>query len=481
VPNAILSSTHRRVIRCFACLFSFAVGASAAGADIPAQARRVLEVRKIPLDSLGLWIQEVGSDEPMVAHGAGRAFNPASAIKLLTTWAALEVLGPAYTWKTEVYGNGTLSDGILDGDLILKGYGDPYLTSEAFWRMLGALRRAGLREITQDLVIDDSYFAVPPEDPGAFDSQPFRSYNVAPNALLVNFKTVRFEFFANGGDLRVGMDPQLKNLVVRNRLKLADGRCRGYQAGVSFDIPDRQTLSRVVLAGNFPAACAPYSMSRTVLRHHTYALGLFETLWAQMGGRFAGRVRKDLAPENAEPILAVGSKPLGEIIRSINKYSNNVMTRQLLYTLGAEAFGSPATPEHGRQAIVDFLATRGLPSDGLVIDNGAGLSRQTRITAELLGGVLSQAFASPFMAEYVASLSLPGLDGTTRRRFRGRPEVGQMHLKTGRIDHVAAIAGFVQGNSGRRFVVVALLNHTDVHRGPGEEFQNALLRWLTAQ
>ncbi len=463
-----------------ACLFAIAI-APLAAADIPAEARQVLNVRNVPLDRVGLWVQEVGSDKPMVAHGANRALNPASAIKLLTTWAALEVLGPAYTWKTEVYANGVLSDGVLDGDLILKGFGDPYLTSEAFWRMLGALRRAGLGEITQDLVIDDSYFAVPREDPGAFDSQPFRSYNVAPNALLVNFKTVRFEFFANNGELRVGMDPHLSNLAVRNRIKLAQGRCRGYQAGISFDIPDRQTLSRVVLAGNFPSACAPYGLSRSVLRHHTYALGLFETLWEQMGGRFQGRVRKDLAPENAEPILTVSSKPMGEVIRSINKYSNNVMTRQLLYTLGANASGPPATPESGRAAITDFLAARGLQPDGLVIDNGAGLSRRTRITAELLAGVLMQAFSSPFMAEYVASLSLPGLDGTLRRRFRGRPEAGQMHLKTGRIDHVAAIAGFVQGQSGRRFVVVALLNHTDVHRGPGEEFQNALLRWLVAQ
>ena len=293
----ILNSACRYLIASVAILLVGAGIAVTANADIPAQARRVMEVRNIPLDSLGLWVQEVGQDEPLIDHGSEQPLNPASAIKLLTTWVALEALGPTYTWTTEVYGNGPFDDGILDGDLILKGHGDPYLTSEAFWRMLAALRRAGLREITQDLVIDDSHFAVPLEDPGAFDSQPFRSYNVAPNALLVNFKTVRFEFFAGDDEVRVGMDPELGNLALRNRLKLSNGRCRGYQAGISFDIPDRQTLSRVVLAGNFPAACAPYSLSRSVLRHHTYALGLFQTLWQQLGGRFDGRVRKDLAPE----------------------------------------------------------------------------------------------------------------------------------------------------------------------------------------
>ncbi len=438
-------------------------------------------MRNIPQSAVGLWVHEVGEENPLASHGAETAFNPASVIKLVTTWVALEVLGPAYTWKTEVYVNGPVTGGVLDGDLILKGYGDPYLTTEAFWRMLGALRRAGVKEIAQDLVIDDSYFAVPQENPGAFDGQPFRSYNVAPNALLINFKTVRFEFYASGDKVRVATDPPLGNLSIRNRINVAAGRCRGFQAGISFDIPDRQTLGRVVLSGNFPRACSPYGMSRSVLRHHTFALGLFQALWAQQGGRFNGRVRLDLAPQDAEPILTATSQPLGEVIRSINKYSNNVMTRQLLYTLAADTFGEPATPEHGRQAIVEHLQLRDIDTAGLVIDNGAGLSRQTRITAKSLAQVLLKAFSSPFMAEYVASMSLPGLDGTTRRRFRDRPEAGQMHVKTGRIDDVAAIAGLVQARSGRRFVLVAILNHADVHRGPGEEFQDALLTWLSAQ
>lgn len=466
------------LVAIFMFMASLPIGVSA---QIPAAGLRVLETRNIAPTALGLWIQEVGAEEPLATHGAERALNPASVIKLVTTWAALEVLGPAYTWKTEVYSNGPTVDGVLDGDLILKGYGDPYLTTEAFWRMLGALRRAGIKEIAHDLVIDDSHFAVPPENPGAFDGQPFRSYNVAPNALLINFKTVRFEFYASGDRVRVAADPPLSNLSIRNRLSMATGRCRGYQAGISFDIPDRQTLSRVVLSGSFPEACAPYSLSRSVLRHDTYVLGLFQTLWAQHGGRFNGRVRKDLAPQDAEPILTAHSEPLGEVIRSINKYSNNVMTRHLLYTLAAEAAGVPATPEGGREAILQHLQRRRIDTKGLFIANGAGLSRQTRVTAKSLGQVLLQAWASPYVAEYVASLSLPGLDGTTRRRFRGKPQAGQMHLKTGRIDHVAAIAGFVQGRSGRRFVLVALLNHADVHRGPGQEFQDALLTWLTAQ
>ena len=462
-------------------LFLLAAAAPLPSQELPASVGRVMAAHGIPPQALGLWVQRADAVEPLIAHRSQASLNPASTIKLLTTWAALDILGPAYQWKTEVYADAPIVDGVLDGDLYLKGYGDPYLTTESFWKLLGALRRVGLREITGDLAIDDSYFAVPREDPGAFDRQPFRSYNVLPNALLINFKSVRFHFFAAGKEVRVATDPQLANLQIRNRLKPTGGRCRGYQAGISFQIPDRQTAQRVVLTGNFPVACAPYGFARSVLRHHTYAYGLFEVLWEQLDGRFNGRVRKDLAPDNADPLLTWPSASLAEVIRSINKFSNNVMTRQLLYTLGVEQMGVPGAPETGRQAIVDHLETRGMDSSGLVIDNGAGLSRQTRISAGLLGRVLAAAYQGPFMPEYIASMSIPGLDGTTRRRFAGRVEAGRMHVKTGRIDHVAAIAGFVHAASGQTYIVVALLNHEGAHRGPGEEFQNALLSWVHEQ
>ena len=466
---------------CFAvglCLAQYAGFAS--GEELPKQLNRILQAHQVPEDRVGVWVQAVGDEQPLLQLGADRNLNPASTIKLVTTWIALDLLGPAYTWRTEVFADQPIVDGVLDGDLYLKGYGDPYLTTEAFWKMLSRLRRFGLREITGDLAFDDSLFAVPQLNPGAFDGQPYRSYNVLPNALLINFKAVRFEFFSDGGSVRVATDPELANLKIRNRLRLVDGPCRGYQAGISFSIPDRQTGQRIELSGTFPKTCAPYGFSRSVLRHHTYAYGLFEVLWSQLGGRFNGRVRKDLAPER-DPLLSWSSEPLAQVIRSINKYSNNVMTRQLIYTLALEKMGAPATPENGRQVIVEHLEALGEDATGLVIDNGAGLSRETRISPRLMAAVLRRAYASPQMPEFIASMSLPGLDGTTRRRFVGRPQAGRMHIKTGRIDHVAAIAGFVKAKSNTHYVVVALLNHTDVHRGPGKEFQDALLTWVHSQ
>jgi len=464
-------------------LFLCFAGIGAGIADeLPDTLQRILSGHGVPADGLSVLVQAVDADAPVLSHNSQTLRNPASTIKILTTWVALDELGPTYTWPTEVYFLGAWDGRRLDGDLGIKGYGDPYLVTEELWKLLRALRRIGLEEITGDLVIDASYFDGNGGDPGEFDGQPFRTYNVLPDALLVNFKAVRFQFLEDSvsRDVRISADPWPSNLTIRNDLELVDGPCRGYQAGISFDLRDAATGRTAVFSGQFPASCSPYSLTRSVLQHDSYAYGLFATLWRQLGGRINGGVRRDEIADAAEPALTWRSPPLAETIRSINKFSNNVMTRQLLYTLSAEAAGVPGTEAGGIETIETYLREQDLDPDSLHLDNGAGLSRQTRVSAELLADVLLLAAGSPHGPEFLASLSLGGLDGTTRGRFRRGNVAGDMHVKTGRLDHVSALAGYVHTPSAETYVVVAMLNAPDVHRGPGEELQDALVRWVHA-
>ncbi|HSG65982.1 MAG TPA: D-alanyl-D-alanine carboxypeptidase/D-alanyl-D-alanine-endopeptidase, partial [Gammaproteobacteria bacterium] len=449
-----------------------------AQAELPPSLQRILNGHSIPPGDVSLWVQAVAAREPVISHLADTPRNPASTIKLLTTWVALDQLGPTYTWPTEIYYLGDYVGSELRGDLGLKGYGDPYLVTEEFWKLLGALRRSGLEDVEGDLIVDDSYFAPFDEDPGAFDGQPHRTYNVTPSAVLVNFKAVRFQFLPDPqGGVRITADPQPSNLDVDNRVRLVDGPCRGYQAGISFELADAAGRS-AVFGGQFPRACAPYSLSRSVLQHDTFAYGVYRTLWAELGGRHRGGMRRGVVPEGFEPALTWRSRPLAEVIRSVNKFSNNVMTRQLLYTLGGETAGAPATPEAGVAAIEAYLEQRDLDIGTLVVANGAGLARETRISTRLLAEVLLAAARSPLAPEYLASLSLGGLDGTTRGRFNGHSVTGRLHVKTGRLDHVSALAGYVHAGAGIDYVVVIMLNSPDAHRGPGEELQEALVRWV---
>ncbi|WP_405238274.1 D-alanyl-D-alanine carboxypeptidase/D-alanyl-D-alanine endopeptidase [Lentisalinibacter orientalis] len=451
------------------------LAATPAAAALPPQVQAVLDGHGLDPDDLSIHVQELGSGREVLAHNADAPRNPASVLKLLTTFAALDELGPAHTWQTDVYLDGRLEDGVLDGDLILRGGGDPYLVQERFWLLLRELRRRGLQRIEGDLILDTGYFQPAPEDRGAFDNQPLRAYNVTPHALLVNFNVVRFWFEPAADGVLVDMEPPLANLRVDNRLQPAAGRCRGYQRGIA--VRARRDERAVTFSGDFPAACGRYSLARSVLGHEDFVFGLFTALWRETGGELGGGLVVAETPPGAERLFTMTSLPLGEVIRSINKYSNNVMTRQLLFTLGAERYGPPGTEEKGRRAVAAWLDDRGFRFPELVLENGAGRSREARITARHMGELLTAAWASPWMPEFAASMAISGMDGTYGRR-RGGTIAGRARLKTGSLDHVSTLAGYLQAGDGTRYAVVVLHNAGEVHRGPGDELQDALLEWL---
>ena len=445
-------------------------------ADLPAGVERILTLREVPPASASFFVVELDNGEILLDWLSDEPRNPASTMKLLTTLVALDELGPAYRWRTEVYALGTIEDGVLDGDLLLKGYGDPFLVTDRVWQLTREIRRAGVHHVTGDLVLDDSWFDVIDYDPAAFDNQPLRAYNVGPNALLMNLKVVRYWFEPEGDGVAVQLDPPLDNLLIDNRLRTRPGACRGFQRGIAVSMND--TLDEVTFSGRFPAGCKRYAMDRTVLDANRYAYGLFRALWEESGGHLGGSWRRAIAPEDVEPLVTFRSLPLQDVIERVNKHSNNVMARQLLYTLAAERRGEPGTEAAGLEVVSDWLRRHGLGNCCTAMQNGSGLSRAARITATDLAWLLQFAWQRPYMPEFVSSLSLAGYDGTLRRRFDYRGLDGQAHMKSGRLDHVSALAGYLQSRSGRRFAVVSIVNHDDVHRGPGDELHEALLRWV---
>ncbi len=469
----------------WAAATALAAAAPAAAVSVPDTAlpdtvARAAKSLNVPESGISLWVQPVDRARPEIAFNADVPRNPASTLKLVTTYAVLQGLGPAYTWRTDVFLEQPPKAGRVAGDVWVRGYGDPYLVAEEYWKLADQLRKRGIRRIDGDLVFDDSYFQLDSEDPGAFDHQPNRVYNLPPAPLLVNFNAVRFVVRpdADGHSVEVSPDPPLPNLELTNRLELYQAPCVGYQRGVAVDV-EADTRDRVLLEGRFPTGCDEYALTRTVLRPESYAFGLFDLYWQDLGGELKGRWRLGKVPESlSKPFIEHRSRPLGDIIRLVNKYSNNVMTRNLELTLGAETYGPPATEDKGRKAVFEVLAANGIDTDGLVFSNSAGLSRDSRISARQLAGVLAAAWKGPFMPEFLSSLSIAGLDGTMSQRLAGTDAAGRMHLKTGTLDDVSAVAGYVLTTSGRRLIVVMLINAKDAHRGPGEDLEDATLRWL---
>jgi D-alanyl-D-alanine carboxypeptidase/D-alanyl-D-alanine-endopeptidase (penicillin-binding protein 4) len=459
-----------------------ALAARASEATLPAAVSRAMQSAGIPAGSVSIYVREANTNEIIVAAAADVPRSPASTIKVLTTYAALEMLGPGYTWKTRAYVDGKLANGVLSGDLVLVGGGDPYMTSERWWNFVQNLRENGVAKISGDIVIDNSYFAALDETRADFDAQPFRSYNVLPDALMVNFQTSRFTFAARAQRERASIivNPLPSNLVIDNRVRIVTGRCSS-NGGIEFDTVDPKDPTKLVIRGTFAQSCGSYSIRRAIMTAPDHAYGTFRTMWTQSGGAIDGTGRTGILPEGARLIHEYESLPMPDVIRLVNKYSNNVMARHLLLTLGAERFGAPGTIEGGRHAVREWLVSRGIEIPGFVLDNGSGLSREERVTARGLGELLDAAWHSPFMPEFASSLPLSATDGTLRNRFKSVGMQGRIRLKTGRIDDVSGLAGFVNAASGKTFVVVIIINHPGAHRGTGEAVQSELVRWVFAQ
>lgn len=473
------------MLRFFSRIFLFSSLAFFTYADeLPARLTNALSYADIPLSSMSLLVQPLEGQEPIINLNPDVSRNPASTIKVITSYAALEILGPGYRWPTEFYLRGDLKNGVLKGDLGIKGYGDPYMVIEDFWKLLRALRREGIEKIDGDLILDASYFAPIDEDMGAFDNQPARTYNLPPNALMVNFQTAHFRFNpeSSGGNkkVRVDVDPELPSLRIENRLRSVSGRCGGYNKGIAIQVANLPARDLIQLDGKHPASCSNYQLSRTVLQADSYFYDLFSVLWKQLGGSITGTYKSAALniTEDEEPFMVWKSLPFREILTSTNKYSNNTMTRHLLLTMAAEEVGVPAQTGYGIQVIKQFLEQRGMDTSKASVQNGSGLSRDVRVDAKLMMDVLMDAYKSSNAAEFIASLPINGIDGTMRSRLKGEASEGMAHIKTGRLDDVIALSGIVQSRKGKRYALVFMINHKDVHRGVGNDIGDLIIDWL---
>ena len=436
-------------------------------ADLPKAGAAALRAAGIPETAVALWVQEVGA-RPRLTFRGDAPMNPASVMKLVTTYAALELLGPAYRWKTEAY---------LDGEhLVLRGYGDPKLNYESFWMLLRNLRGRGLRELRGDVVLDRSYFA--PAQLGPFDSDTFRPYNVSPDALLVNFKSLRFTFIPEPEKgVRVFAEPALPGMELVNALKLGGASCpdsnRAFRELIQASFQTQPP--RASFTGLYPLTCGERELNVALHDPLDYVAGMLRQLWTELGGTWNGTLREGVASPAARLIYVHESEPLADAVRDINKFSNNVMARQLFLTLAAERAGPPARAEEAARVIKEWVAAKKIAAPELVLENGSGLSRLERISAGHLAALLQAAWRSAVMPEFISSLPVVAADGTMRKRLHGQRIAGNAHIKTGLLSDARSIAGYVLDRHGRRQVVVMMVNHP---RAPqADAAMDALLEW----
>ncbi|WP_088282437.1 D-alanyl-D-alanine carboxypeptidase/D-alanyl-D-alanine-endopeptidase [Ideonella sp. A 288] len=451
-----------------------APAAPARNPQLPPEVRAALARAQVPPEAMAVVVQEAGSaDAPWLAWQARQPMNPASLFKLVTTLAGLELLGPGHQWVTPVWLDGSVRDGVLDGSLVIKGSGDPKLVVERVWLLLRRVQQMGVREIRGDIVLDRSAFQPDASAPGDFDGEPLRPYNVRPDALVLSYQSVLYTFTPDAarGIARVVAEPALAGVQVDAQVPLAGGACDDWRAGLKATPLDP---ARMRFGGAYPASCGERTWALAHADATGFASRLLRAMWQEMGGTLGGTVRDGAAP-TSPPTFELRSPPLAEVVRDINKFSNNVMAQQLFLTLGLVQ-GSGGHAESARTVLRRWLAQR-LGADeaaGVIVDNGSGLSREGRLSAAALAALLQAAWQGPLMPELLSSLPLAGLDGTLRQT---RAAVGRAHLKTGSLRDVVGVAGVVDAAAGRRLVVVALINHDRAQQA--RPALDALVRWAS--
>ncbi|GGJ89856.1 D-alanyl-D-alanine carboxypeptidase/D-alanyl-D-alanine endopeptidase [Pseudomonas matsuisoli] len=434
---------------------------STSNATLPESVQQMLKSAKIGNDALSVVTLPLSAPGIETYINPDVSVNPASTMKLVTTFAALELLGPTYQWRTEFYTDGQVKNGVLHGNLYLKGGGDPKLNMERLWLLMRDLRNNGVSQVTGDLIMDRSYFKHPQLKPFNDDGDdPYKPYLVGPDSLLVNLKSVRMIARSEGGTVRVVSEPTLDGVRIESRItSLPAGKCSEYPEIRYSPVSGVEGVT-VMATGKLAEGCNAQAYM-ALLDHPGYAAATVRAIWKELGGTLLGRNRLASVPSDARLLARAVSPDVVEIIRDINKYSNNTMAQQLFLSIGAR-YRTSADADDSKAAqrvIRDWLARKGITAPHLVLENGSGLSRDERISPREMALILRAAWRSPYAAEFISSLPLAGMDGTMRRRLRTTEMQGQAHIKTGTLNNVRAIAGFTRDRNGNSWAVVAILNH----------------------
>ncbi|WP_229261706.1 D-alanyl-D-alanine carboxypeptidase/D-alanyl-D-alanine endopeptidase [Duganella margarita] len=494
-------SSSTKLLRRLVAAALIAAGAAHA-ADLPEPVARLMQSSNIPPEAAGIIV--LRGDTVLVSHNPQQSMQPGSTMKLFTTLTALEQLGPVFRGRTEFRSSADVVNGVLQGDLILRGGADADFNEDVLGHMLQALRNQSIRRIKGDIIVDRLLFTPSRPDVGQppFDEYPWAYYNVIPNAALINTNLLKVEMRSTGNKLSLVMLPEMDKVSIRSEMKLTDTACGNWENG--WRTPDYSRKGdriEVVLHGSFPKDCTK-STSINVLDSQDFLARLLLAEWSKLGGSLSGEVREaaiPAAPADAAPAPATTtrllaehvSRALPEIVRDTNKQSDNTLARTIFLSLGSlEAdpqlgskplppdAGGASTPMRAETAIRAWLQQHNIDGNGLVLDNGSGLSRSERATPTQLAGLLQAGLKSLWMPEFLASLPVAATDGTMRRRLKESPAAQRARLKTGSLTGMIAIAGYVQDANNQPCIVVAILNDAHVANGAGRAVLDELVDWV---
>ncbi|UPT77859.1 D-alanyl-D-alanine carboxypeptidase/D-alanyl-D-alanine-endopeptidase [Sulfurovum sp. XGS-02] len=436
------------------------------------------EIRRsgIPKKDISIYIKEAGKYGKVVASlNASKSRTPASVIKVLTTYASVLKLGFDYRWPTKFYTTGSVQNGVLQGDLLIQGFGDPTLNAEDLEQILSETRAKGIRQIRGDIVIDRSYFKVGSQDSSGFDENLYSAYNAMPDAMMFNERLVTVCVIPK--EKRVHKKDVDEGYKVVDQLEHVNKPCRGKYSWPKVKIDKREVVPTVFLQGKISKRCGKRNICKVITKPYRSFYYALKDRLMQEGIAVRGGLKLRKIPREAKELFTHYSEPLEEIISETSKESNNLYARHLLLLLGEKLYGAPATVQKGRDAVKYILDEKGALGKGrLSIDNGSGLSRTAKMNAKQLAQMYDDAYER-YGSRWMETLSIAGVDGTIKSRFRHTVVKKHAWMKTGTLRRVKNIGGYVQNRAGKFYTVVIIINSSKA-KYRGAKLQDEIMKWL---
>lgn len=437
----------------------------------------------------------------LLSHQPNIARTPASTMKLIPSFVALDTLGADFVWHTRVYHTGIVIGNRLYGDLVIQGSGDPKMTHERLQQLLYQVQKAGIHHIDGDIIIDSAIFKNVSKNPGDFDNAPLRPYNASPDGFLVNFSSMGIQSYPlDNGQAQLTYTPKLANYQLPSIIDTRTAAC----SQANYSLAPQWQADKLTLNAKLPDSCGEHVFYVAYPDAKDFAARVIAEEWQQLGNTLSGKVVSQETPynlyQNAKnsslkhglaalplsplPIVSYPSLTLTQQIYDINHFSNNVMTEQVALSIGAYnktansaqanketaanrtlslyQFGStkPTDYPQALQTINNWWQTN-LSTPPPYMTNGSGLCRDCTVTAANLNELLTFAYAHPSFGAYVDSLGVAGVSGTIMHHSERLPEsaaIGRAWIKTGTLNNVTSMAGYVKGKSGQDYTVVGLIN-----------------------
>lgn len=436
-----------------------------------------LKKSKISRKDVSIYIKEAGNGGKVVASwNANTTRTPASVIKVLTTYASLLKLGFEYRFPTKVYTTGTIKNGILRGDLLIKGFGDPTLDDKDLESIVSEIASKGIKEITGNIIIDRSYFKVSSKNTSGFDKNIYSAYNAMPDAMMFNERISTVCITPKKRtSYKKGSDGSYRMV---DKLHYVNKPCKGKYSWPGVKIDQSSSVPTVILQGSLSSRCYNRNVCNVITKPYESFYYALKAKLHSRGVSVKGRLTLQKIPSTAKLLHTHYSDRLEKIVSKTAKKSNNLYARHLLLTLGAKLYGAPASLQKGRDAVGKILRDNGALGHGtLMIDNGSGLSRIAKITAKNLGDMYDNAY-DRYGYRWMKTLSIAGVDGTIRRRFKNTSVKNHAWMKTGTLNRVKNIGGYVKNRAGKLYTVVILVNST-YSRYHGAKLQNEIIKWLS--